>query len=215
VKNYVVLTAALVVAAATFAVAGVHTVGGGGGVGNTIPWWGNSSSFPQMRFQTIWLSSQISESGVVTKLEHQDYSTSSTGGTFNGCLVKLCHTGLTAVTAVFANNYGGNTPVTVVSGTVVVPDVSSGQWWTLFSSSSTFTYNNARNLLYEVSWTTRSGGPNYINHTRSGQPGRVYASSATASSGSVTSGYGTVARITIEPTSVKPTSLGRVKAMYE
>jgi len=214
-KKYVVFTAALVVAAATFAVAGVHTVGGAGGVGNTIPWWGNSSSFPEMRFQTIWLSTAIGESGVVTKLEHQDYSASSGGGVFTGCRVLLCHTGLTAITATFASNYGGNTPVAVVSGTVTVPNVNNGDWWTVFTGSTAFNYNSARNMLYEVSWTGRSGSPNYINHTRSGETGRVYASSATASSGSVTAGYGTVARITITPSAVKPTSLGRVKAMYE
>jgi hypothetical protein len=196
------------------AFAGVHTVGGGGGVGNTIPWWGNNSTYVQMRFQTIWLQSQISEAGNVTKLEHQDWSNNSTGGTFTGCLVKLCHTSLSAITAVFADNYGGNTPVTILSGTKVVPDVSNGQWWEVASGSSLFGYNNTNNLLYEVSWTGRSGGPNYINHTSSGQTGRVYANSATASSGSVTAGYGTIARITIEPTGVAPTSLGRVKSLY-
>jgi hypothetical protein len=214
VRNCVIVALAFVVAA-PMVFAGTHTVGGAGGTGNTIPWWGNSSSFPQMRFQTIWLQSQIGEGGTVTMLEHQDWSTSSSGGTFTGCLVKLCHTSLSAITATFATNYSGNSPITCLSGTKVVPNVSSGQWWTVFSSSSAFTYNNTNNLLYEVSWTGRSGGPNYINHTRSGQTGRVYATSASATTGSVTVGYGTIARITIEPTGVAPTSLGRVKAVFE
>jgi hypothetical protein len=212
-RNSVLVALALLVAA-PMAFAGVHTVGGAGGSGNTIPWWGNNSNYLQMRFQTIWLSSQIGESGLVTKLEHQDWSNNSTGGTFTGCLVKLCHTGLTAITSNFANNYGGNTPITCLSATVVVPNVNNGDWWTVFSSSTAFTYSTARNLLYEVSWTGRSGGPNYINHTSSGQTGRVWANSATATTGSITAGYGTIARITIEPTGVAPTSLGRVKSIY-
>ncbi len=214
-KKLVFLTLALVVATTTVAVAAVHTVGGAGGNGNTIPWWGNNASFPQMRFQTIWLQSQIGEGGKITKLEHQNWSTSSRGGTFTGCLVKLCHTNLSAVTTTFATNYGGGTPVTCFSGTVVVPYVGNGIWWTVMSGSSLFDYNNTRNLLYEVSWTGRSGGANYINHTRSGQTGRIYANSATATTGSVTAGYGTVTRITIVPTGVAPTSLGRVKSIFK
>jgi hypothetical protein len=214
VRSFAIVVLALLVAA-PLAFAGVHTVGGGGGTGNTIPWWGNNASYLEMRFQTIWLSSQITESGMVTKVEHQDWSNNSTGGTFTGCLVKLCHTGLSAITTTFASNYGGNTPVTIYTGTKVVPDVNNGEWWEVASGSSLFDYNNARNMLYEVSWTGRSGGPNYINHTSSGQTGRVYANSATASTGTVTAGYGTIARITIIPSSVRPTSLGRVKAMYE
>jgi hypothetical protein len=83
------------------------------------------------------------------------------------------------------------------------------------SGSSLFSYNNTDNLLYEVSWTGGFVGPNYINHTSSGQAGRVYAPRATASSGNVNAGYGTLARITIVPTAVEPTSLGRVKSLYE
>jgi len=200
--------------AAPVALAGVHTVGGAGGTGNTIPWWGNSSTYPEMRFQTIWRQSDIAEAGMITLVEHQDWSASSTGGTFTGCLVKLCHTSLAAITSVFADNYGGNTPVTCLDGTVIVPDVNNGDWWTVLSGASLFQYNNTHNLLYEVSWTGRSGGPNYINHPSSGYTGRVWAASASAATGSTSTGYGTVARITIRPSAVEPTSLGRVKSMY-
>jgi hypothetical protein len=211
-KSSLLIALALLVAA-PLALAGVHTVGGAGGTGNTIPWWGNNASYPEMRFQTIWLQSQIGEGGTITLVEHQDWSASSTGGTFTGCLVKLCHTSLSAITSTFADNYGGNTPVTIINGTVIVPDVNNGDWWTL-ASGSLFDYNNTANLLYEVSWTGRSGGPNYINHTSSGQTGRVYANSATATTGSVTSGYGTIARLTLRPNAVEATSLGRVKSLF-
>ncbi|MEE9455849.1 MAG: hypothetical protein V3W11_01710, partial [bacterium] len=176
-RNYVMVALAFLVAAPTV-FAGIHTVGGAGGTGNTIPWWGNYAGLPQIRFQTIWLQSKIGEGGTVTMLEHQNWSASSQGGTFTGCLVKLCHTTVSVITPTFATNYGGGTPVTVYSGTKVVPRVANGVWWTVFSASSTFTYNNTNNLLYEVSWTARSGGPNYINHTRAGETGRIWAASA-------------------------------------
>jgi hypothetical protein len=168
-----------------------------------------------MRFMTIWRQTDIGEAGTITLVEHRDGDTSSTGGTFTGCLIKLCHTSVAAINRTFATNYGGNTPVTCFSGTKVVPNVSPGTWWTVMSGSSLFDYNNTHNLLYEVSWTGRSGGPNFITHTLLGQCGRVYAASATATTGSVMSTYGTIARITISPSAVEPTSLGRVKAMYE
>lgn len=216
-RKYAIIALALLVAA-PLAFAGVHLVGGGGNTGNTIPWWPGNSSFPQMRFQTIWRQSDIGEAGYITLVEHQAYpGYTHAGGNFTGCKVLLCHTSVAAITSTFASNYGGQTPVTVFSGTKTVPRASGGTWWTVLSGATLFNYNNTNNLLYEVSWTGNNGatGANYIVHTSSGQTGRVYASSATASSGSVTSGYGTVARITIGASAVKPTSLGRVKAMYE
>jgi len=198
------------------AFAGTYTVGGGGGTGNTIPWWGNNPSYPQMRFQCIWLQTQINEAGTITKVEQQDWNANSTGGTFGGCKVLLCHTSLATITATFADNYGGNTPVTVFDGTKVIPDVNNGDWVTIAEGSNLFQYNNTANLLYEVSWTSPSGGANYFNNSSSGQSGRVYANSATALTGTVTNGYCAVGRITITPGSgVAPSSLGRVRAMFK
>jgi hypothetical protein len=207
-----------VLVAAPMVFAGVHMVGGSGGTGNTIPWWPGNSSYPQMRFQTIWRQTDIGEAGTITLVEHQAYpGYNHVGGSFTGCRILLCHTTVSTITSTFASNYGGQTPRLVFSGTKVVPRASGGTWWAVLSGSSLFAYNNTNNLLYEVSWTGNTGatGANYITHTRSGQTGRVFAPNATASSGSITAGYGTLARITIGASGVAPTSLGRVKAMYE
>jgi hypothetical protein len=209
-KKYVSLTLALVVVTATLASAGVHVVAGPGTGGNTIPFW---PSQPGMRWQTIWHKADINEGGAVTKVEFQAYRI-STASTFTTCKVLLCHTSLAHVTTSYVGNYSGKTPVTVFSGTKVVPVTAQGQWWTVVDPTN-FTYNNSDNLLIEVSWV--SGSPSTVCHcyiNSRGKAGRVYAYSATASSGTVTANYDQLGRITIRPTAVSPTSLGRIKGLY-
>jgi len=213
VKKVVFLTLALVVAASTVAVAGVHLVGGTPtSGGNTIPFWGNQAA---MRWQVFWFQREIAEPGPVTKVEFRNYeSTRSTGGTFNGCKFLLCHTKLSAITATFANNYSG-TPVTVHDGTFTIKPPSPNQWYTLFENpTATLTYNNTDNLLIEVSWTSAASSTNYDKRTYSGGSGRVYAYSATATTGSVSANYAHYARLTIGYAGVAPTSLGRVKSLF-
>ena len=209
-KKLVFLTLALVLTASTIAVAGVHIVGGTGTGGNTIPFW---PSQPGMRWQTIWHKADINEAGAVTKVEFQSYRI-STASTFTTCKVLLCHTSLTHVTASYTGNYGGKTPVTVFSGTKVVPVTAQGQWWTVVEPTN-FTYNNTDNLLIEVSWV--SGSPSTVCHcyiNSRGKAGRVYAYSATATTGTVTTNYDQLGRITIGYVGVAPTSLGRVKTLF-
>ncbi|NIT37097.1 MAG: hypothetical protein GTN49_11470 [candidate division Zixibacteria bacterium] len=217
-KKFALLTPALVLAAAAAATAAVHIVGGGTpNSNNTYPFWGN---YPAFRWQTMWFQSELGEAGPVTKVEWQIWSNSAggLGGTFPNCKVLLCHTGIKAITANFKNNYGGNTPVTVFSGTYVLPPSSANQWMTVVAPTN-FTFNNRDNLLIEVSWTGGSGGINPFKCRNSGPPpfpGRVYnSSSATAETGNVSANMHRYGRITIGPSGVAPTSLGRVKALYK
>ena len=208
------LTLAAVLAASSLAFAGVHLVGGTPtSGGNTIPFWGSQAA---MRWQVFWFQREIGEAGPVTKVEFCNYEgSSSTGGTFNECKFLLCHTKLSAITAVFASNYSG-TPVTVYSGTFVISRPSPNEWFTLFENpTTTLTYNNTDNLLIEVSWTSAPSSTNYNKRTYSGGSGRVYAYNATASSGSVTANYAHYARLTIGYVGVAPTSLGRVKSIFK
>lgn len=201
---------ALVLAASTVAVAGVHTVAGPSTGANTIPFW---ASQPGMRWQTIWHKADINEAGAITKVEFQA-STITTNYSFTGCKVLLCHTTLGHVTSTYANNYGGKTPVTVFSGTKVIPATARGQWVTIVTPTN-FTYNNSDNLLIEVSWV--SGSPGGVCHcyiNSRGKAGRVYAYSPTATTGSVTNNYDQLGRITIGNVGVAPTSLGRVKSLF-
>jgi len=211
VKKYVLLTMALVLVASTLAMAGVHIVAGPGTGGNTIPFW---PTRPGMRWQTIWHKADINEAGAVTKVEFQAYSI-SVASSFTTCKVILCHTSLAHVTTSYTANYGGKTPVTVFSGTKVVPATARLQWFTVVDPTN-FPYNNSDNLLIEVSGVSGSGGSVchcYINSR--GKAGRVYAYSATATVGTVTRNYDQVGRITIGSSGVAPTSLGRVKSIFK
>jgi hypothetical protein len=206
---------ALTIMTAGVALAAVHNVGGSGTTGNTIPFWANSTYYPQMRFQTMWRQSEINETGPISLIEFRMYTGyTGAGGTFNGCLILLCHTNVSAITTTFASNYGGGTPVTVFTGTYVLASYAGGTWVKIVEPNN-FTYNNKDNLLIEVSWTGySSGGTNYMYCDGSGGPGRIYAASATATTGTVQAGYWQLGRITVGPVGVAPTSLGRIKSLY-
>lgn len=209
-KKLVFLTLALVLAASTVAVAGVHLVGGNKTGANTIPFW---PTRPGMRWQTIWHKTDINEAGAISKVEFQA-STISVTSTFTGCNVLLCHTSLGHVTTSYKGNYDGKTPVTVFSGTKVVPATPSGQWFTVVTPTN-FTYNNSDNLLIEISWVSGSGGTVcHCSINSGGKAGRLYAYDPKAETGTVTRNYDQLGRITIGPSGVAPTSLGRVKSLF-
>jgi hypothetical protein len=217
-KKYALLTLALVVATATAAVAGVHVVGGTWTGGNTIPFWAAGQPYyPQMRFQCLWRQTDIMEAGYVSKIEWLTYPRVTQGGTFNGCKFLLCHTTLATLTNNYANNYTGNTPVTIYSGNFVHPAVPGNTWYTIAEPTTTLDYNNKDNLLFEISWTSYTGGGrnDYRCRSTGGQGGRLYAASATATTGTLDAGYAQHGRLTIGFVGVAPTSLGRVKSIFK
>jgi hypothetical protein len=215
-KKYVLLTLALVVVSTTVGMAGVHIVGGTYTGGNTIPFWAGSSYYPQMRWQCLWRQTDINEAGPVSKIEWLAYPTTLYGGTFNGCRILLCHSTLATLTATYASNYTGNTPVVLHNGTYTAPRPAPGTWATIIEPTTTLSYNNTANLLMEVSWTSATGGRNdYRCMNSGGVGGRVYAASATATSGTLNATYAQHGRLTIGYVGVAPTSLGRVKSIFK
>jgi hypothetical protein len=216
-KKYVLLTLALVALTAAIGMAGTHIVGGGYNSGNTIPFWSNSTYYPQMRWHCLWRQTDINEAGYVSKIEWLAYPTTIQGGTFNGCKILLCHSTLATLTATYASNYTGNTPVTLFNGNYTAPTPSPGAWATIIEPTTTINYNNTSNLLMEVSWTSFSGGGrnDYRCMGSGGVGGRVYAASATATSGTLNATYAQYGRLTIGFVGVAPTSLGRVKSIFK
>jgi hypothetical protein len=209
-RKVALLTLALIAVASTAAFAGVHIVAGTGTGGNTIPFWPQQAG---MRWQTIWHKSDINEPGPIIKVEFQAYTISTTS-TFTGCNILLCHTTLSHVTSSYSGNYGGKTPVTVFSGTKVIPATARGEWVSV-AEPTNFTYNNSDNLLIEISWS--SGSPSTVCHcyiNSSGKAGRVYAYDPKAETGNVTNNYDQIGRLTIGYEGVSPTSLGRVKSIF-
>jgi hypothetical protein len=128
-KKLAFFASALVFAASTAAVAAVHTVGGGApNIGNTYPFYGSSPAF---RWQTMWFQSELNEAGPVTKIEWQTWTQAGVGGKYQDCDILLCHTGFSALTATFALNYGGKTPVNVYPETYTLPASNPLDWVTI------------------------------------------------------------------------------------
>jgi hypothetical protein len=207
-----VLTAALVLAlfAAPAGATGKVVTIGAYAANNYIPWWG--SSYNSMRFQCLWLKSDINYAGFINKIEWNRGTYTSTGS-FLQTRVWLCHTTKTALEATFANNYTGKTPVAVkTSSTYVLP--GGPGYVDMPITPNTFNYNNSDNLLMEIRWNGDSGTgcPCWRSPDRSR---RVYATNHNASSGSVQANAQHI-RLTIGTmTGVQPTSLGRVKSLFQ
>jgi hypothetical protein len=175
--------------------------------GNRAPWRGGGGD--GMRFQCLWLQSSINYAGHVNMIEF-DYYSGTFPATFNNCKILLCHTTKTALEATFANNYTGNTPVQVFSGTETL---SGSGWIDCHITPNTFNYNNTNNLLMEISWNGDNGRDIYM-YRASGTSRRMYSYTYNASSGTV---YAQAQRIRLHlatMTGVSPTSLGRVRAIY-
>jgi hypothetical protein len=194
----------------------VHVVGGGTpNTANTFPFRGAG----QMRWQTMWFQTELTEAGGITKIEWQIYATIAGAGCVNSnCDILLCHTSLSALTSNYVANYSGKTPVSIFSGTYRLPASPMNSWVTIFEPTN-FIYNNSDNLLMEVSWSSATGGNNYFKYRSTGgtYPGRVYNTSAgakTATTGTLNTTYHQYGRITIVPTAVEATSLGRVKSLF-
>jgi hypothetical protein len=206
----------LVVVSASAGLAGVHIVGGPYTSGNTLPFWAQSTYVTEVRWQCLWRQTDIKEAGVLGKIEWLAFPTTLYGGTFHGCKILLAHSSRATLTATFADNYTGDTPVTVFEGDYVAPTPAGGEWATIIEPWPTLMYNNSDNLLMEVSWTGFSGGGrnDYRCNSSNGYGGRVYAYSAAATTGTLNAGYSQYARISFYYLGVAPTSLGRIKSLY-
>jgi len=176
--------------------------------GHSVPWRGSGAS---MRFQCLWRQSDIGYAGYINAVEFR-YSSGSSSGTFDNCRVLLCHTTKEELDYIFAENYAGRTPVTVLD----VPKLalSGTEWIDIGINAETFNYNNNDNLLMEILWRGDSNNNIYCKiYTDRGN--RCYAFNDNAGSGSVY-GEGQYIRLHIGTmVSVEPTSLGRVKALYQ
>lgn len=206
-KRFVLLTAALVVAASTVGASGKVVVVETQGGGNRAPWRGAAGN--AMRFQCLWFQSGINYAGYINKIEFDNYRGES--GSFNNCKILLCHSTKTMLEATFANNYTGNTPVEVFSGT---ESISGSGWIDTHIKPNVFNYNNKDNLLMEVVWNGDSGEDVYC-YRANGASRRCYTYSSTATTGTVRTGEAQYIRLTIGTmTGVEPTSLGRVKSLF-
>lgn len=176
--------------------------------GNSIPWMGQGAT--GMRFQCLWLQSDINYGGYVNGVEFA-YQSGRPPAAFNNVRVWLCHTNKTALEAAFDDNYGGNTPVQVMDKLNLT--LNGTGWYDLGIDPNKFSYNNRDNLLMEIRWSGDSGTSIYCWRSE-GTAMRVYARADNAAWGTVENNSQYIRLHIGTMAGVEPTSLGRVRALY-
>lgn len=194
-KNAVLV--ALLAALAAPAVADTTWVTVGSPVtANSIPFWG--SSYDAMRFQTLYLQSEINQPGEIVALGWMTYS--DPAAAFYNVRVSLCHTPLAALSDSFEKNYSGGQPqVMLEKDTALIGEPNN---WFYFPCS--FDYNNVDNLLLEIKWRGDAGQQvRFQRNNNQGNTRRVWAyNNDTAAVGQSDAVQGYYARIGFLPTGV-------------
>lgn len=163
---------------------------------NSIPFWGNGNE--AMRFQTLYLQSEINQPGEIVALGWMTYS--DPPADFYNLRVSLCHTPLAALTDTFEKNYAGGQPqVMLEKDTALVGNPNS---WFYFPCA--FDYNNTDNLLLEIQWRGDAGQTvRFQRNSNQGNTRRVWAyNNDTAAIGQSDAVQGYYARIGFLPTAV-------------
>ncbi len=176
--------------------------------GNSIPWMGQGAT--AMRFQCLWLQTDINYAGYVNGVEFA-YQSGRPPAAFNNVRVWFCHTKKSELEAVFDNNYTGNTPVQVMEKLTLT--LNGTGWYDLGIDPNKFSYNNRDNLLMEIRWYGDSGTSIYCWRSE-GTAMRVYARNDNAATGTVEDNSQYIRLHINTLAGVDPTSLGRVRALF-
>jgi len=174
---------------------------------NDLPW---DITYPSIRFQCLWLQSEIAHAGYINQVEFE--KTNSLNASFYNVRVWLCHTTRTELGAIFDGNYTGFTPVQVLDVSTLTFPATSG-YFDIGITPNTFLYDNSDNLLMEIRFNGHIGPA--ISCWRSAQPyARIYAYDENAYSGTVLNN-GQCIRLHIGTMAgVEPASFGKVKALF-
>jgi hypothetical protein len=123
--------------------------------GNTIPFWG---SYGAVRFQTIFLQSEINLAGEIIKFAVMPQAISNP--TYDNLRLYFCHTTRSNdLSTVFDDNYNGSTPELVFDSASCTFTVNANEW---LEFPVSFDYDNVNNLLLEIRWRGGSGQSTYI-----------------------------------------------------
>jgi len=106
-----------------------------------------------LRFQALYLQSEIDEAGFVDIVSLQKGSGNS--GTYNNFRIYLCHSDVSSLSSSFSSNCK-DSPVKVMDESSKALSGSSSSWVD-FDVDNTFEYNNADNLVVEIRWNGDSG----------------------------------------------------------
>ena len=207
-RRFILLTAALVVAAATVGATGKQVTVSNGSSTNVIPWW--PTFFPDgARVQMLYDQAKINYAGTINEFELQKSDTASC--TVSYVKFYLCHTKLAALTTNFKDNYAGNTPVGVAKFETYTVPARAGFYPIPMATS--FPYNNKDNLILEIVYQKIKGSQCNLLYGQLPSH-RLWAKGFTATTGT-SDKVGYNGRISFSYyTALSPTSLGRVKSLF-
>jgi len=160
------------------------------------------------------LKSELNFNGPITRIDYYSAGANSNISyyTFG---IWLCHTNLSTLTDTFANNYGGNTPVQVLSANPFTINTTAANQWFGMNFDNSFNYNNNDNLLIEIRWRNTASTPAVANKCwDTGQSRFLEAEIYEATTGTLDNRVNYL-RISHSNVGVEPASLGRVKATFE
>lgn len=126
--------------------------------------------------------------------------------------IYMCETRVDALTANFADNYGGATPVLVYHRSSQIIDARKAVYWGV-DFDTPFEYRGQGNLLLEVRWEGDDGKA--VNTGAGAEP--LYTFLAANSYNAEAGGMKLLLhrfRLTIEGTGVTPQSFGRLKSLW-
>ncbi|UCH78164.1 MAG: hypothetical protein JSU81_10645 [Candidatus Coatesbacteria bacterium] len=163
---------------------------------------------PGMRCQMLFDRAKINYAGTITEFELEKTVNVST---FQEVKFYLCHTPLSALTANFEANYGGNTPKLVAS--FATYELPSPEGVYPIPMAETFEYNNRDNLILEITWTSGTGQKVCLLVGKL-TAHQCYAYDERATSGTLQDmGYNARIFFDAHP-AVAPASFGRVKGLF-
>lgn len=207
-RRFILLTAVLVVAAATVGATGKQVTVTNGTGGNVIPWY--PALFPEgCRCQMLYDQAKINYAGTINEFELQKGVAASC--TVTNVKFSLCHTKLAALTPDFKDNYAGNRPVAVAKFEKYTVPARAGFYPIPMATS--FPYNNKDNLILEIAYEKIEGAIcNLLKGTLAAH--RCWAKGPTTPTGTADEvAYN--GRISFSYyTALSPTSLGRVKSLF-
>lgn len=140
------------------------------GFNNAIPFWGGTADL--MHYQTIYTPDQVGAEGHIKRISFQRSST-TTYGNFSDFQISFAHTQLNEITGTFADNYAGY-PVEVFPKQEISWDSSYDDIWIHFDLNDNFTYDNAHNLLIDITWEGDGDRNIVLKMTQYSDPIRVH-----------------------------------------
>jgi len=164
---------------------------------------------------SLYHKSDIGQGGIISKIEYIS-SEDSQSVTYGYIHLRLCNTSKETLETTFNNNYDGNDPVYVFSGSNYNISGNKDTWVPFEFNLENFKYDGSKNLIVEVGWTgcSEAGLYNYVFNTNGIHTIYAYNQTVNANEAQYSLTTANMIRLTIEYTNIEYTSLGVLKSLY-